>query len=125
MTFVTAGCTYLQCLNRLSSRIIATPVSVVANFAKLSNDDQVLLLGKKEAPSRRHDRPEDLSETPNYLSAIDRLYQLIRSEKPYFEKRIDPRDFYRIFLVEPQQTPERIRAAIWLTAFLVYAERIS
>ena len=47
------------------------------------------------------------------------LYQLIRQEKPYFEERIDPRDLYQVFVVEPQQSSERIRAQSG--AFLVSA----
>ncbi len=48
-----------------------------------------------------------------------RLYQLIRQEKPYFDERIDPRDLYRVFVVEPQQSSERVRAQSG--AFLVSA----
>ena len=47
------------------------------------------------------------------------LYQLIRQEKPYFEERIDPRDLYQVFVVEPQQSSERLRAQAG--AFLVSA----
>ena len=39
-----------------------------------------------------------------------RLYHYIRQEKPQFEKIIDPRDFFRVFVVEPKQSFERIRA---------------
>ena len=48
-----------------------------------------------------------------------RLYQLIQQEKPYFEKRIDIADFYRVIVVEPQQSTERIRAQ--RGAFLISA----
>ena len=47
------------------------------------------------------------------------LHQLIRQEKPYFEDRIDPRDLYQVFVVEPQLVSERIRAQAG--AFLVSA----
>ena len=95
-------------------------VSVIANFARLSHDDQVLLLGHKQSVNQRKSRPEDRSETALYKSAMNRLYQLIRSEKPYFEERIDPRDFYRVLVVEPQQSAERVRSqagAFLLSAF--------
>ena len=49
-----------------------------------------------------------------------RLYHLIRQEKPHFEERINPRDFYRVFVVEPRQSFKRIRAqsgAFLLSAF--------
>ena len=38
------------------------------------------------------------------------LYHYIRQEKPQFEKTIDPRDLFRVFVVEPKQSFERIRA---------------
>lgn len=89
-------------------------VSIIANFAKLSRYDQEALLGRRKCSC--HDRwfyPEQYSE------AMRRLYQLIRQEKPYFDERIDPRDLYRVFIVEPQQFSERIR--VQSGAFLVSA----
>lgn len=89
-------------------------VSIIANFAKLSRYDQEALLGKRKCSC--HDKwfyPE------GYHEAIRRLYQLIRQEKPYFDERIDPRDLYRVFIVEPQHFSERIRAQSG--AFLVSA----
>ena len=71
-------------------------VSIIANFAKLSRDDQNKLVPK----------PSLL----DYPSAMRQLLQLIRLEKPYFEERIDPSDFFRVFIVEPQLSSERIRA---------------
>ena len=50
---------------------------------------------------------------------MSRFYQLIRRENPAFEERIDPRDFYRVFAVKPQQSFARIRAQAG--AFLVSA----
>ena len=85
-------------------------VSVIANFAKLSSYDQYALMGK----TRIH-LPHDTS----YSTAMYNLCQMIRTEKPYFAARIDPRDFYRVFVVEPQQSSERIRAQSG--AFLVSA----
>ena len=55
-----------------------------------------------------------------------RLYHLIRQEKPFFEERIDPRDFFRVFVVEPQQSFERVRAqsgAFLISAFHERLER--
>ena len=54
-----------------------------------------------------------------YSNALNRLYHLIRQEKPNFKKLIDPRDFFRVFIVEPQQSFERIRAQSG--AFLISA----
>ncbi len=85
-------------------------VSVIANFAKLPIYDQYALMGK----TCMH-LPHDTS----YNTAMYNLCQIIRTEKPYFSARIDPRDFYRVFVVEPQQSSERIRAQSG--AFLVSA----
>ena len=79
-------------------------ISIFANFARLRRDDQLKIL--KQARQRDSE-------------ATRRLYQLIRSDKPYFDERIDPRDLYRVFVVEPQRSTERIRAQSG--AFLVSA----
>ncbi len=55
----------------------------------------------------------------SWSEAIPRLHILVRQENPYFDERIDPRDLYRVFVVEPQQSSERLRAQSG--AFLVSA----
>jgi len=97
-------------------------ISVIANFAKLSRCEQEALLGKRVCSV---DGAE--IETHQYREATRRLYQLIRQEKPYFDERIDPRDWYRVFVVEPQQSSERVRAqsgAFLLSAFHERFERV-
>ena len=89
-------------------------ISIIANFGKLFEGEQALLLGKI---GRNRDE---------YLEAMGRLYQFIHEEKPYFKERIDPRDFFRVFVVEPQQSFERIRAqsgAFLISAFHERFER--
>ena len=81
-------------------------VSVVANYARLPRHHQKALIGRTD-------------ENASYAAAMEQLVQLIQSEKPYFAPRINPRDFYRVIIVEPQQSPERIRAQSG--AFLVSA----
>ena len=85
-------------------------VSVITNFARLSFNDKPILLGARVS-SRGFGTP--------YPEAKRRLYQLIQREKPYFEQRIDIADFYRVLVVEPQQSTERIRAQ--RGAFLISA----
>ena len=85
-------------------------ISVIANFAKLSKGYQKTLL-YEEIPG--------VIQLGIYSTAMQRLYQFIRQEKPYFEERIDPRHLYQIFVVEPQQSSERLRAQSG--AFLVSA----
>ena len=87
-------------------------VSVSANFAKLDSGHQNLILGKSEDD-------EDSQDTYAYSEAMRILYELIRQEKPYFEERIDPRDLLKIFVVEPKQSFQRVRAQAG--AFLISA----
>ena len=94
--------------NSLIKAYDSDAIRVVANFANLSHMDQIALLGTNSAEAG-----------PTFERAKERLLQLIRLEKPYFPDWVDVRDFYRIFVVEPQQTIERIRAQD--AAFLVSA----
>ena len=107
-------------------------VSIIANFPKLTRKEQDLLLGKKEGEEifrtshRIIQRGDTIIYGPNstksireYPTAMNRLYQFIREEKPYFDDRIDVEDLYQVFVVEPQQTSERVRAQSG--AFLVSA----
>ncbi len=89
-------------------------ISIASNVARLSRRQKDALLGKEF--SLGNNRIRDGNE---HLEAMRLLYQLIRQEKPYFDERIDPRDFYKVFVVEPQQSSERLRAQAG--AFLVSA----
>ena len=89
-------------------------ISIIASVAKLYRHQQDALLGKRYGllgykVRSQYEQPE----------AMRILCQLIRQEKPYFEERIDPRDMYKVFVVEPQLSSERIRAQSG--AFLVSA----
>ena len=77
-------------------------VSIISNFARLPSSDQEMLLGKVANSSAK------VGE--DYPSIMGKLYQLIQEEKPGFEKRIDPRDFYRVVVIEPQLSSARVRA---------------
>lgn len=90
-------------------------VSVIANFAKLSTEEKEVLLGRR----RQNGVSTASSEAPSYETARRRLNHYICQEKPYFEDRIDPRDLFRVLVVEPQQSFERIRAQSG--AFLISA----
>ena len=98
-------------------------VTILANFAKLRRGEQNVLLGKtKEDTSNDVDPGKVTSQSRNinYTDALNRLNQLIRLENPSFAERIDPRDFLRVFVVEPRRTLERLRAqsgAFLLSAF--------
>ena len=92
-------------------------ISIITNFAKLGRGFQSLLLGKTGSESLNQDPNEPLRYL--YSEAMRRIYHFIRQEKPHFEDRIDPRDFFRVFVVEPKQSFERIRAQAG--AFLISA----
>ena len=85
-------------------------ISIIANFAKLLYSEQNLLLGKRRGVEWH---------LHNYSNVLRKLYHLIGQEKPHFQPRIDPRDLFRAFVVEPQQSFERIRAQAG--AFLISA----
>ena len=74
-------------------------VSIISNFAKLPFDEQNMLLTMTAS-----------DDNFNQVDVMRHLYQLIREEKPFFEERIDIGDFFSVFVVEPQQSSERIRA---------------
>ena len=83
-------------------------VSIITNFAKLRRQYQNLLLGKTGEESQDDDPDHPIEH--DYRKAMSNLYHFIRQEKPHFEKRIDPKDFLGVFIVEPKQMFERIRA---------------
>ena len=82
-------------------------ISIIANFAKLSRHQQQALLGWPECSCHT---PGWRFHPSEHAMAVQLLHQLIRAEKPYFDERINPRDLYKVFVVEPQQSSERIRA---------------
>ena len=94
-------------------------ISVITNFPKLSRADQNLLVGWTGKDIEERELKPQYQYIYIYKQAMGRLYRLIRQEKPDFEERIDPRDFFRVFVVEPQQSVERVRAQSG--AFLVSA----
>ena len=123
-------------------------VSIVANFARLRSCEQKVILDRtKDFLSGRNGfddqcrcimlRSRDYSEKvrevrcfAKYLKSlhskneptgrIGRLWTLIKPEKPYFdEKLIEPRDLFRIFVVQPRLLFPRVIAQSG--AFLVSA----
>ena len=94
-------------------------MSVIANFAKLTRDEQDILLG------REPDEPA-ADGLGAYRTCMEKLYHLIRQERVSFYEKIDPKDFFRVFVVQPQESFERIRAqsgAFLLSAFHERFER--
>ena len=102
--------------NRLIKTYDSDTIAMIGNFAKLSKLQQDVLLGR---PVVLPQWPERKVTTDDYRSALRQLYHLIRTEKPQYAERVDPRDLFKVFVVDPQQYPERIRAQSG--AFLVSA----
>ncbi len=96
-------------------------LSIIANFAKLDALSQQVLLGN------RSQSPDTcIVRQDGHSIAMRKLYHLIREEKPHFAERIDPRDLFRVLVVEPQRTSERIQAqsgAFMVSAFHERFER--
>ena len=76
-------------------------ISIIANLAKLKKYVQDLLLSQKRGKYN------------DFLLARLRLYQGIQKEKPYFAERIDIRDYYRVFVVEPKSEHRAYPSSIW------------
>ena len=114
------GCLHVFTVSRdLVKPFNSDTIAIIANFAKLAFDDQQLLLTKKSEYG-------DAQSAIEFPRAMGRLYHLIRQEKPHFQKQIDPRDLFRVFVVEPQQSFERIRAqsgAFLISAFHEWFEQ--
>ena len=83
-------------------------VSVIANLARLDVGYQDLLLGWNGEDTKRRYSVDKIQHV--YSKALRRIYHFIREEKSHFERLIDPTDFYRVFVVEPKQSFDRIRA---------------
>ena len=109
--------------NSLIKPFNSNSIRIITNFAKLPRTEQNLLLGKSEADTvgdvfRSHFN--NTFEIRDLISrARSRLYALIRGESPNFEERIDIRDLFRVFVVEPQHMFERLK--VQSGAFLISA----
>ena len=90
-------------------------ITVLANFAKLSRSEQDCLLGW--TLDEMAERTPNAAMECNHEVVMRRLYHLIRQERPHFMELIDPRDLYRVFVVEPRQSFERVR--VQSSAFLI------
>ena len=99
-------------------------VSVVANFARLSlvQQDYLLTRGPGDVDFHDHSGYDIVADWPRVGlgESMTTLLHNIRKEKPYFAPRIDIRDLFRVFVVEPRRSFDRIRAqsgAFMLSAF--------
>ena len=105
-------------------------VDLIANFAKLPRAEQNFILGKTAAEAVQDAFPPE-GQSPQhgpqlFADAVDHLNAMIRRERPDHREQFDIRDLYRVFVVEPQQIFDRIKAqagAFLLSAFHERFER--
>ena len=116
--------------NSLIKPFNSNSIRMITNFAKLPRTEQNLLLGKSEADTIGDVFKPHFNNTLEIRDLISRarsrLYSLIRGESPNFEERIDIRDLFRVFVVEPQHMFERLKAqsgAFLISAFHERFER--
>lgn len=89
-------------------------VSVLASLSQLKQVEEDVVLSR--CPDRdsgvvmprniRH--PSHLR--PSYDEVMQRLVHFVARDKPYFRNAIDPRDFFRVLVVEPKRAFARVRA---------------
>lgn len=99
-------------------------ISIIANFAKLDRRYQSLLLGKTADEMIDEDAESPLQYV--YSEGLRHLYHYIRQEKQQFEELIEPQDLLKVFIVEPKESFDRIRAqegAFIISAFHERFER--
>lgn len=94
-------------------------VSVLSNFARMPSTNQDILLGRNERVLEKC----KIVFPGMYQPALDSLHELIQQEKPFFRNRFDPRVLFRVYVVEPQQSLERIRAQSGAFLLSAYHER--
>ena len=89
-------------------------ISIVAAMSQLRPVEQDVVLTK--CPSRKSkdqsqcDHLDVNHSRPSYDSVMQRLVHFVARDKPYFKNAIDPRDFFRVFVVEPRRAFTRVRA---------------
>lgn len=107
---------------RLVKRFDSDVISIIANFAKLPRFEQDILMG--ELTDTEESKRRSIFDYPtDYSHLMERLYHYIREEKPHFEKRIDPRDLFKVFIVEPKQSFDRIKAQSGAFVISAFHER--
>ena len=89
-------------------------ISIIANFARLSHRDRDIVLGRVKGQDGLY----------GYNESLGRLYHHVRQEKPYFEQLINPVDLFKVYVVEPQQRFERIRAQSGAFIISAFHERL-
>jgi len=89
-------------------------VSIVAGLSQLRPLEQDVVLTKcphrKSKDQQKRDHLKLDHFLPSYEEVMQRLVHFVAQDKPYFKNAIDPRDFFRVFVVEPRRAFARVRA---------------
>ena len=89
-------------------------VSVIAAMSQLRMVEQDVLLTKcpvrRSADDIRWSDYHPIHQRPGYNDIMQRLVHFVARDKPYFRNAIDPRDFFRVLVVEPRRAFSRVRA---------------
>lgn len=121
----TSGLLHIFVVPKILIRSSASSVaSLVSNFAKMPKTEQELLLGISGEPFTLGTVIWRKTGVPSpYMVATKRLYDLVRSDDLHHQEPIDIRDFYCVFVIEPRQIHERIRAQSGSFMVSAYHER--
>ena len=89
-------------------------VRVMAAMSQLRMVEQDVLLTKcpVRQSANRFQLPvvHPVHQRPSYYDVMQRLVHFVAQDKPYFKNAIDPRDFFRVLVVEPRRAFTRVRS---------------
>lgn len=97
-------------------------VAIICAYARLRDSDQRLLVGDVGSKKLVDEYSDSVSGHPRFRwnEAMDRIVGEITKEGRSFSERIDPYDFFRVFVVVPKIDERRLRTqsgAFLLSAF--------
>ena len=98
-------------------------VSMLAAFAMLRHCEQRDLLNLCKQKMNRCRTAKIREGDEHDWPAVKRLHHFIAREKPYFEIRFEVIDFFRVVIVEPRRTFDRLRAQSGAVMLSAYHER--
>ena len=98
-------------------------VSMLAAFAMLRPCEQQELLRLCTKKMKSSWKAKIGERDKKRYPAVKRLHHFIAREKPYFEIRFEVIDFFRVVIVEPRRTFDRLRAQAGAVMLSAYHER--
>lgn len=96
---------------------------MLAAFAMLRPCEQQELLRLCKKKMKFSWKAKILERDKERYPAVKRLHHFIAREKPYFEIRFEVIDFFRVVIVEPRRTFDRLRAQSGAVMLSAYHER--